>query len=212
MKEPQCGRGPRGFTLIEMLVTLAILMILMLFAVPVLQTATRRSKLRGTANETASVMRLARLEAIKRSCTSIVRINKVAVGGGTQRDYRVEGFPDCDGNGVADADKPSLGAFSLPYGVHFLAPPNLTDAASIGGLSADPGGGAANVAIFRGDGSIQDIGGFRFGDDDGNFLEVWVSPAATARIEVHKCLLCTDASVRADWYAYGDNGKAWVWK
>ena len=205
MKEPQSGRGPSGFTLIEMLVVLAILMILLLFAVPALQTAMRQSKLRGAANETATVMRLARLEAIKRSCTAIVKMV-------IDTAPHMEGFPDCDGNGVADADKPSLGSFPLPYGVHFLAPPNLTGVASIGGLSVDPNGGAANVAIFQPDGSIRAIGGFRFGDDNGNFLEVWVEPLATARIEVHKCLLCTDASVRTDWYANGANGKAWVWK
>jgi len=204
MKKPQSGRGPSGFTLIEMLVVLAILMILLLFAVPVLQTATRRSKLRGMANETATVMRLARLAAIKNSCPSIVKIV-------IDSSPRVEGFPDCDGNGVLDADKKTLGSFPLPYGVHFLAPPNLQGNASVGDLSADPGGGAANVAIFQPDGSIAATGGFRFGDDNGNFLEVWVSPLATARIEVHKCLLCTDASDRTDWYANGDNGK-WVWK
>ena len=205
MKEPQSGRSPSGFTLIEMLVVLAILMILLLFAVPALQTAMRQSKLRGMANETATLMRLARLEAIKNSCTSIVKIVE-------DDTPHVEGFPDCDGDGVLDADKKSLGTFALPYGVRFFAPPNLKGKDSIDGLSVDPAGGAANVAIFRGDGSIQAIGGFRFGDDVGNFLEVWVSPTATARIEVHKCLLCTDASVRADWYANGDNGKAWVWQ
>jgi len=203
MKKPQSGRGPRGFTLIEMLVVLAILMILLLFAVPALQTAMRQGKLRGMANETATVMRLARLAAIKNSCPSIVKIV-------IDSSPRVEGFPDCDGNGVLDADKKTLGSFPLPYGVHFLAPPNLQGNASIDGLSADPGGGAANVAIFQPDGSIQKIGAFRFGDDVGNFLEVSVSPQATARIEVHKCLLCT--ANPADWYANGDNGKSWVWK
>ena len=206
MKKPQSGRGPRGFTLIEMLVVLAILMILLLFAVPALQTAMRQGKLRGMANETATVMRLARLAAIKNSCPSIVKIV-------IDSSPRVEGFPDCDGNGVLDADKKTLGSFPLPYGVHFLAPPNLQGNASIDGLSADPGGGAANVAIFQPDGSVRDreTGAFRFGDDNGNFLEVRIAPPATARIEVRKCLLCT-ADDSSDWYANGDNGKSWVWK
>jgi prepilin-type N-terminal cleavage/methylation domain-containing protein len=205
MKDPQSGRSPSGFTLIEMLVVLALLMILMLFAVPALMTAMRQSKIRGIANQTANLMRLARLEAIKRSCQAIVKMDETDPP-------RMEGFPDCDKDGVADADKPSLGSFPLPNGVRFLAPPNLADGASVEGLSADPGGGAANVAIFLPNGSIQNTGGFRFGDDDGNFLEVYVEPEATARIEIRKCLLCTDATNTADWYAAGDGGKAWEWK
>jgi prepilin-type N-terminal cleavage/methylation domain-containing protein len=200
--------SPRGFTAIEMLVVLAVMMILMLFALPVLQTLIRQSKLRGIAGETASLMRRARFEAIKRSCPSIVRIAE-ADGSNPQR---VEGFADCDGNGVADADKPTLGNFALPKGARFLAPPDLEGRDSVGGLSPDPAGGAANVAIFQGNGAIQATGGFRFGDDNGNFLEVWVAPAATARVEIHKCLLCDNAANRADWYAAGDGGRAWEWK
>jgi prepilin-type N-terminal cleavage/methylation domain-containing protein len=208
MKQPQSGRGHGGFTLIEMLVVLALMMILMLFAVPALLTSMRQGKIRGIASETATLMRLARLEAIKRSCTSIVRI----VDAAEANPAHVEGFADCDGDGVADADKPALGSFPLPSGVRFLAPPNLEFEASVGKLSADPAGGDAKVAIFQPNGSIRDIGGFRFGDDLGNFLEVWVEPAATARIEIHKCRLCTDAANRADWYAAGAGGEAWQWK
>jgi prepilin-type N-terminal cleavage/methylation domain-containing protein len=208
MKEPQSGRSPSGFTLIEMLVVMALLIILILFAVPTLQTVMRQGKLRGIANETATLMRRARLEAIKRSCPSIVRMFDVD---GTNP-LRMEGFPDCDRDGVLDADKPTLGSFPLPSGVHFLAPPDLRGKDSVAGFSPDPAGGAANVAIFQPDGSIQAIGGFRFGDDNGNFLEVWVDPAATARTEVHKCRLCTNADLRADWYASGDGGEVWEWK
>jgi prepilin-type N-terminal cleavage/methylation domain-containing protein len=205
MKKPQSGGSLSGFTLIEMLVVMAILMILVLFAVPALQTSMRQGKLRGMANETATLMRLARLEAIRRSCPAIVRIVEGASA-------RVEGFPDCDGDCVLDADKPSLGRFPLPSGVHFLAPPNLAGAGSIDGLSLVPACGAANVAVFQPGGSIETPGGFRFGDDAGNFLEVYVAPAATARIEVHKCLLCENAALRSDWYAVGDGGRAWEWK
>jgi hypothetical protein len=169
----------------------------------------RQGKIRGTATETATLMRLARLEAIKRSCTSIVRIAEAV----DANPAHVEGFPDCDGDGLADANKPTLGSFPLPNGVHFLAPPNLAAEDSVGGLSTDPNpDGDANVAIFQPDGSIRDIGGFRFGDDAGNFLEVWVAPAATARIEIHKCRACTDATDRTDWYAAGEGGEAWQWK
>jgi prepilin-type N-terminal cleavage/methylation domain-containing protein len=204
MKEPKPGRAPSGFTLIEMLAVLAIMIILMLFAVPVLQTTMRQSKLRAIVSETATLMRQARLEAIRRSCTSIVRI--------VEEPPQVEGFSDCDKNGVADADKPALGSYPLPTGVSFLAPPDLAGEDSVAGFSLDPNfDPGPNVAIFQPDGSIDESGGFRFADDRGNFLEVWVEPKATARVEIHKCRLCTDADNRADWYAAGAGGEAWTW-
>lgn len=190
--------------MIEMLAVLAIVITLLLIGVPALQTYMRQGKLRGIANDTATLMRLARLDAIRRSCTSVVRI--------VETPPRVEGFPDCDLNGVADADKPALGSFPVPTGVHHLAPPNLQGKLSVGDFSASPIAGDPNLAIFQPDGSIQATGGFRFGDDLGNFLEVWVAPKATARIEIHKCRVCTDASIRADWYASGEGGQVWTWK
>jgi prepilin-type N-terminal cleavage/methylation domain-containing protein len=209
MKEPQPGRGQSGFTLIETLVVLVLMVILMTFAVPSLFTTLRAGKLRGTATEVATLMRLARLEAIRRSCPAIVRV--LAADASTPA--RIEGLVDCDGDGIHDADKSPLGTFPLPGRVYLLAPPDLEGEDSVAGLSPDPADAAApNVAIFNGDGSVDEIGGFRFADEAGNFLEVWVEPAATARIEVHKCLLCTDAADRSDWYAQGDDGRAWEWK
>jgi prepilin-type N-terminal cleavage/methylation domain-containing protein len=200
-------RGVRGFTLIELLTVMALMLILMLFAVPSLMSTMRAAKIRGMASETATLMRQARLAAIKFSCPAIVRIVPADANGGD----RVQGLTDCNGDGLVDAGQNPLGTYPLPTGVHFLAPGNKKDTDSVGFFSADPGGGAANVAIFQGDGSIRDFGGFRFGDDLGNFLEVWVEPKATARVEVHKCLVCTNADDRNDWYAVGDtdgNGKA----
>jgi prepilin-type N-terminal cleavage/methylation domain-containing protein len=210
MKRERTGRAARGFTMIETLVVLVILGLLMLFAVPSLFTMMRQGKLRGAADETATLMRVARLEAIKQSCWTIVR-PLVAAGGNPDR---VEGLVDCNRDGVQDADRKPLGVIALPSRIHLLAPPNLTGMASVEGLSADPAGGALKVAIFQGDGSVPVLGtgAFRFGDESGNFLEVRVSPAATARVEVRKCFACTDANDPDDWHANGEGGKAWTWK
>jgi prepilin-type N-terminal cleavage/methylation domain-containing protein len=208
MKRGRKGRAARGFTLIETLVVLVFLAILLSFAIPSLFTAMRQGKLRGAADETATLMRLARLEAIKQSCQVIVR---PLVAGASSPD-RMEGVVDCNGDGVQDDDRKSLGTIALPARAHLLAPPNLAGKDSVAGLSADPAGGEVNVAVFQGDGSVQDPGSFRFGDDFGNFLEVRVWPKATARIEVRKCLLCTTADDDLDWYANGDGGRAWTWK
>ena len=209
MNKPQRGRGPGGFTLIEMLVVLCILIILMLFAVPALRTYVRQGKLWDVAFRTKSLMQRARLEVIRWSCPTIVRI----VEADETKPARVEGFVDCDTDGVADPDKSDLGSFSLPSGVYLLAPPDREGKDSVGGLSPDPAGGDANVALFQSQyGTVDKIGGFRFGDDRGNFLEVWVEQAATARPEIHKCRLCTDADLRSDWYAQGAGGEQWIWK
>ncbi|HEX6898789.1 MAG TPA: GspH/FimT family pseudopilin [Thermoanaerobaculia bacterium] len=208
-------RAERGFTLIELLVVIVVAMILMALAVPTLQTTWRAGKLRGAANQTMTMMRLARLEAIKFSAQGIVRI----VPATADEPGRVEAFSDRNADGDQDPDDPTIGTFVLPKGVDFTAPPDLVGEDSVAGFTEDADGGP-NRAVFLRDGSIQDIGGFRVGDENGNFLEVWVEPQATARVEIHKCLLCTNADNRADWYASGDNagsfgkaGEAWgTWK
>jgi type II secretory pathway pseudopilin PulG len=211
MKKPQCGRGPSGFTLIEMLVVMVLMIALLLFAVPAFQTYVRQGKLWGVANQTKTLMQLARLEAVRRTCPTIIRIVEEDPLKGDPA--QVEGFVDCDGDGVADADMPpTLGSFPLPSGVFLLAPPDREGADSVGKLSPDPAGGDAKVAIFLPRGEIDEIGGFRFGDDRGNFLEVWVEPMASGRPEIYKCRVCTDAENRADWYAGGAGGEAWIWK
>jgi prepilin-type N-terminal cleavage/methylation domain-containing protein len=197
------SRAARGFTMIETLVVLVLMSILMTFAIPSLLAMVRQGKLRGTANEAATIMRLARLEAIKRSCPTIVR---VLDADGTNPE-RIEAIVDCNDDGLQDADKKSMGTLPLPARVHLLAPPNLAGKDSVDFFSADPAGGDTPVAIFQGDGSIDKTGAFRFGDETGNFLEVRVEPKATARIEVRKY-----ADDTSNWDANGKDGRAWTWK
>lgn len=185
--------------MVEMLVVLALMALLMTFAIPSLLTTLRSGKIRGAANETATLLRLARLEAIKRSCPTRVRILP-AEGANPER---LEGIVDCNEDGVQDAGIPPLVGVTLPARVHFAAPPDLKGLDSVAGFRSDPA--AEGAAIFQGDGSVAATGAFRFGDQAGNFLEVQVEPKATARIEVRKW-------DDTEWHANGDNGKAWTWK
>ncbi|MFL6235061.1 MAG: Tfp pilus assembly protein FimT/FimU [Thermoanaerobaculia bacterium] len=200
MKNPVSVRGPRGFTVIEMLVVMSLMLVLVALGIPALITALHQSKIRGIAQEVTVLMRQARLDAVKTSTQGVVQIIP-STGAGDPG--HVLAFSDRDSNGKLDAGEPVLGNFPLPTGVVFEDCNGKVDKDSIEGFSADPNGGP-NMAIFRRDGSISDIGGLRFNDPYDNCMEIHVEPAATARIEARKW----------NGTAYvpsGDNGKAWTW-
>jgi prepilin-type N-terminal cleavage/methylation domain-containing protein len=190
MKQPK--RRERGFTLIEMLVVVAILFIAVMLAAPFLNKQIQRSKLVGVANQTAGLMRLARMEAIKRSQCAVVKLNS---GAGAVEAYSgtisaVEPFCDLG---------PLLGTVLLPKSVSFGAIPVV-------GFTPP----APNVASFRSDGSIQANGSFRFEVPElgggSHCMQVTVDPAATARIQIEKWDVATSA-----WHANG-NPIDWRWQ
>jgi prepilin-type N-terminal cleavage/methylation domain-containing protein len=201
MKNPAYARGPRGFTLIELLVVMSLMLVLVALGIPALQTALHQSKIRGIAQEVTVLIRQARLDAVKTSTQAVVQIVP-STGAGDPG--HVLAFSDRDSDGRLGAAEPVLGNFPLPSGVVFeKCPTKDRDKNSVDTLSVDPNGGP-NMLIFQRDGSVPDIGGFRFNDPYDNCMEVHVEPAATARIEVRKW----------NGTAYvpsGDNGKAWTW-
>ncbi|MFN7959818.1 MAG: GspH/FimT family pseudopilin [Thermoanaerobaculia bacterium] len=187
----------RGFTLIELVMIVALLAALILLTVPSIQAAMRRSNLRAAARDTASLMQLARLEAIKRGAPAVVKFSFA--------DNEVLGFVDLnleDGSRGSDlkftpiAGAPSrtsdylLGRISLAgHGrVHFWG---ATDTEPFGANAiwqfTDVTGESENAAVFNPNGTVTDAGAVRFADLEGrNFLEVLVSPAASGRVQVRK--------------------------
>ena len=65
-KRSRCGR-PRGFTLVELMITLVVVGILLSLAVPSFNDAALGSKLTGFANDLVASAQTARSEAIKRN-------------------------------------------------------------------------------------------------------------------------------------------------
>ncbi len=178
-----------GFTMLEILVVLAILGILALFTMPMLQRMIIRSQLEAMGRETVTFLRSARLEAIKNSAPVVVNLN-TATG-------EVSAFADINdalGNpGIDLLYNPQGGA--PPGTTDYIVVPTqtLTKNASFGGPAGDAAAvtGFAGIApnysiVFNADGTVSSEGTLRFGDTRENYLQVAVGPRTTARVRILK--------------------------
>ncbi len=189
-----------GFTILELLATLAIAGVLMAIGLPALFNFIGRSKLEGFARQSALLIEAAHFNCIKKASTqSVVYIDL--------NKRQMVSFEDDDNDGKFDNNDVELARYTLPSDVYFWGPPDAAPNGTnvIMGLTPDPSGTPQNVAILLSDGSIKDAGAFRLGDKNGNYLEVFISPQGTARLQVLKW----DG---AAWRAPGDNNQAWTWK
>jgi type IV fimbrial biogenesis protein FimT len=157
MNWPKGFRGKAGFSLVELLVVLAVGMILALATYPELARYYVRSQLEGTTQQLALMMQQARYQAIKTSTQTTV-------------------CADTTKNQVsATVGTTLISQTSLPKAITFGAPPTQT-AITV----------TANCFTFNTDGSVAEVGSFRMVDNNSNYLEVRVDPQATARVEVRK--------------------------
>jgi type IV fimbrial biogenesis protein FimT len=205
----------QGFTLVELLVILAMIGIVMLIGVPTFQQLIHRTKIESITRETAKLMNLARFESIKRGVPVVVQIGPdgnqvfsfVDVHGGLDPTLPSDGLFAAIPGAVARTTDYALGRLELPVGVSFsfqaLTGEDSVDGFVNSGIPDPPDG----MAIFQSDGSVLDSGAVRFGDQRGNFLEARIDPPGTARIQVRKWD-DTDSA----WYAFGEGGKPWQWK
>lgn len=101
--------GQRGFTLIELMITIAVFAVLLAITVPAYHDMTLGSKLRSQANDLVAGAVLARSEAIKRNafvrmCVSADGASCIA--GGWEQGWVV--FHDADDDGVLDVGETVL--------------------------------------------------------------------------------------------------------
>jgi len=199
----------QGFTLLEVLVVLAVLGIALTFGLPSLTQLITRSKLEAEARETSTLLQRARLEAIKRRVQTVVLADPAAgtltafadVDGATADDP-----PDLELNPVAgelarDTDY-TIRTIDVSARVQ-MAGPGAQPA--IEGLTLDPSGN--RVAVFLPTGAAVSVGSLRFADTAGfNFLEVRIEPAGTGRVAIRKW-----NRDRAAWLARREGGIPWKW-
>ncbi|HEV7672470.1 MAG TPA: GspH/FimT family pseudopilin [Thermoanaerobaculia bacterium] len=201
MRKIRSPRTALGFTMIELMLVLSLMLILALFTYPTLIRYIHKSKLVSTARQATSMMSLSRFEAVKRNRPVRVEADFLS--------DRMIAFADLNANGTfEEATDKLVTRFALPVDVDFWGPadsaPEGADAVS--NFSKDA---TKAWVVYQPDGSIERTGAFRFGDRVGNFLEVRVQEIAGARTR----LLKWDTVVLPNaWVAEGTAGKAWVFK
>jgi prepilin-type N-terminal cleavage/methylation domain-containing protein len=113
-----------GFTLVEMVVTLAVGLILVSMALPVMIGAIQSYRLNSVAQQTANLIELTRYAAIRRN--TIVSLHK------TVQNANTVFFIDLNGNGTLDADEPMI---MLPNDMQIANGQSLTPGPASTGLN-----------------------------------------------------------------------------
>lgn len=200
-----------GFSLIELLVSLAVLAIIMVIGIPALLNSLHHAKLEGIVRQAATLAQRARLEAIKRNRTTMLFADTAK--------QEISAFVDTNGNRVQDLGEDTLGLLPLPNLVELKGATRggANDALAIEGFGGDLG------PVFQPDGSVLAEGAIRLADERNNALEIRVVSQATGRMEVRKWLddsMDVSSNPLRDsgptgtgpgWYAKGEAGRGWVW-
>jgi prepilin-type N-terminal cleavage/methylation domain-containing protein len=105
------SRASRGFTLIELMITLVIMVVVISIGVPSFNDFIASQRVRTTASDLMADMAFARAEAIKESRQAIME--RVAGGTGTWKDgWRI--CVDLNADGSCDADEVRKSATPVP--------------------------------------------------------------------------------------------------
>lgn len=197
-------RSVAGFTLVELLITLAIAALIMSLGMPALMNMIQRSKLEGQARSLASMMVRSRSEAVKSGVETVVFYD----------DGEFVSFADVNGATLNDPPDGILGPISgQPQRSTdwILVRQRVTTPVSLSAPGAqDAVVGFANPdrpdgrAIFNPDGSLSAEGSLRLSDGRGNHLELVLGPRATGHVTLRKW----DGSA---WREQGEGGKSWQW-
>ncbi|HEX9287355.1 MAG TPA: prepilin-type N-terminal cleavage/methylation domain-containing protein [Thermoanaerobaculia bacterium] len=137
----------RGFTAIELLVAMAILASVCLFAGAYLRTILRREKLKAAARELYSLVLAARIQALRHDSNVVLHVDLAA--------RNVTSWADTSANFVRDPGEPLLESRRLPGELVFRSVSGTVDGPD--GVAFDDYLGDPSLVdriVFRSDGSL----------------------------------------------------------
>jgi prepilin-type N-terminal cleavage/methylation domain-containing protein len=203
------GRDEIGFSLVELLVVIALIGLLALWGVPALLNTLNRARLVGASKELATMFQVARLEAIKKGGLNGNLRNQVSVVFYDEGNRTVEVLLDESSDGTFNPVTRRGGLYNLPNGVNLQAPGEAVEGPK-STVGWDDAGDADDFKgpTFMSDGSVLRAGAFRLADTRGNFLEVRVEFPATGKVVLQKWF---GGNVDTDWFENGEAGNKWRW-
>ena len=179
-----------GFTLIELVVVVAIILLLVIVGYPAFVLWAGKARVTGVIQSAAARMQVARQEAIKTNRPVVVQPDfdndEIVFFVNVDQDPGFElNLDDTAQFRTADYE---LGRLRLPteYNILFWSATNQHPEGkdSVVGLTAT--NAPLNAVVFLPDGSVMDSGAIRFADERSNSFEVRIEPRATGRVRVNK--------------------------
>jgi prepilin-type N-terminal cleavage/methylation domain-containing protein len=209
-----------GFSFTELVVVAALFGLLAMISAPELLRYIRRSRQEGIARQTAALLQRAKMESVRMSAPVVVRLDY-----DTDEVIAFADLNDEDGDPVSNllfdpvegapqrTTDFEIGRVRLPSGVFFwgAGDPAPEGEQAVAGFTA-VAGQTPNAAILQSNGTVRDAGAFRFGDERTNYLEVFVSPAATAKIQLRKHQPDREDPPDDTYYfPPGEGDSRWIW-
>lgn len=131
----------RGFTIIELLIVIVVLLILSSIAIPIGRKTTEYLKLKTTGDQIKNLLKVAQSKAMADPQVHCGVYLFPGTGSGNGKEYSM--FFDVNGNNLYDEtiDEIYMGTYALTSGMTLSIP-------QVGGITD-------NVIVFRGDGSAK---------------------------------------------------------